>query len=280
LNTNRVLATIIRKSIKDNEGVPVDSVQLFETREAIKEILKLDEFIDLIIPRGSNKLVKYIQDNTKIAVMGHADGICHVYIDSGADVDKAVKIAYDAKCQYPAVCNAMETLLVNEKIAKKFLPKLKKELDKVGVELRGDAKTLKILKGINKATEKDWATEYTDLILSIKIVKDLYEAIRHINKYGSGHTDAIVTEDKEAAKKFLSFVDSSTVVHNASTRFSDGYRYGLGAEVGISTNKIHARGPVGLEGLAIYKYLLIGDGHVVASYSGKDAKQFIHKRLK
>lgn len=279
LNTNRVLADIIRESIRDNKGMPVDAVQLLETREAVKEVLKMDEFIDLIIPRGSNKFVKYIQDNTKIAVLGHSEGICHVYVDKDADIDKAVRICFDAKCQYPAVCNAMETLLVHKGIAKRFLPMLAKEYGKEGVELRGDNEARKILKGIKKATEKDWKTEYTDLILSIKIVKNVDEAIKHINKYGSGHTDAIITENKIRALKFINLVDSGSVMWNASTRFSDGYRYGLGAEVGISTNKIHARGPVGLEGLAIYKYILTGNGHIVADYSGKKGKKFKHRKI-
>ncbi len=279
INTNKVLTEIIRTSIKDNKGMPEDAVQLLETREQIKEILKMDEFIDLIIPRGSNKLVKYIQDNTKIPVLGHSEGICHVYIDKDADINKALKIAFDAKCQYPAVCNAMETLLVHKSIAKEVLPKLAKEFNKEKVELRGDTETKKILKGIKTATEKDWKTEYTDLILSIKIVKNVEEAIQHINKYGSGHTDSIVTENKKTAEKFLSFVDSSSVMWNASTRFSDGYRYGLGAEVGISTNKLHARGPVGLEGLTIYKYILIGNGHIVEDYASRK-KKFRHRKIK
>ncbi|MFH2028036.1 MAG: glutamate-5-semialdehyde dehydrogenase [Nanoarchaeota archaeon] len=279
LNTNRALADIIRNSIKDNEGIPIDAVQLLETREAVKEILKMDEFIDLIIPRGSNKFVKYIQDNTKIPVLGHAEGICHVYIDKDADINKAIRIAVDAKCQYPAVCNAMETLLVHKSIAKKVLPKLAEEYKKADVELRGDKETRKIIKGIKAATEKDWKTEYTDLILSIKIVDNVKEAMDHINKYGSGHTDAIITENDKIAALFLSFIDSSSVMLNASTRFADGFRYGLGAEVGISTNKIHARGPVGLEGLVIYKYILKGNGHIVSDYSGKDANKFTHKKL-
>jgi len=279
INTNRVLVDIIRKSIIDNKGMPVDSVQLLETREAVKAILKMNEFIDLIIPRGSNKFVKYIQDNTKIPVLGHSEGICHVYVDKDADINKAIRICLDAKCQYPAVCNAMETLLVHKSIAKKFLPKIAEEYEKENVELRGDKETKRILKNIKPATEKDWKTEYTDLILSIKIVKNLDEAIKHINKYSSGHTDAIVTKNKVTALKFINLVDSGSVMWNASTRFSDGYRYGLGAEVGISTNKIHARGPVGLEGLVIYKYILTGNGHIVAEYSGKKGKKFKHKKI-
>ncbi|MBU0627582.1 MAG: glutamate-5-semialdehyde dehydrogenase [Nanoarchaeota archaeon] len=294
LNTNKVLVEIIRESIKDNKGMPEDAVLLLETREAVKEVLKMDEFIDLIIPRGSNKFVKFIQDNTKIPVMGHAEGICHVYVDKDADVSKAAAIAFDAKCQYPAVCNAMETLLVNERISDKFLPLIVQKYLENNVEVRLDKKAFNTIKSnnelssliknknlkklIKKAVEKDWKTEYTDLIISIKIVKDVVEAIDHINKYGSGHTDAIVTENKAAAERFMSFVDSASVMWNASTRFADGFRYGLGAEVGISTNKIHARGPVGLEGLVIYKYVLIGSGHIVDEYV-RGKKNFLHDIL-
>lgn len=295
LNTNKALAEIIRESIKDNKGMPEDAVQLLETREAVKEVLKMGDFIDLIIPRGSNKFVKFVQDNTKIPVMGHSEGICHVYVDKDADIIKAVAVAFDAKCQYPAVCNAMETLLVNERISDEFLPLIVQKYLENNVEVRLDNKafnTIKSNKGItslikdnkhlkNKiktAVEKDWETEYTDLILSIRIVKDADEAIKHINKYGSGHTDAIVTENKAAAERFMAFVDSSSVMWNASTRFADGFRYGLGAEVGISTNKIHARGPVGLEGLVIYKYILIGEGHVVDEYV-RGKKKFLHKKI-
>ncbi len=280
INTNKVLVDIIRKSILDNKGMPVDSVQLLETREEVKEVLKMDDFIDLIIPRGSNKFVKFIQGNTKIPVMGHADGICHVYVDKDADIEKAIRICFDSKCQYPAVCNAMETLLAHRSVAKRILPRLAKEYGREDVELRGDSAVRKILKGVKKATEKDWSTEYGDFVLSIKVVDDIDEAIGHINRYGSGHTDCIVTEKKLNALKFIDLVDSGSVMWNCSTRFSDGYRYGLGAEVGISTNKIHARGPVGLEGLVIYKYVLTGDGHIVSEYSGKKGKKFKHKRLK
>lgn len=280
-HTNKILFEIIKEQTKEIEGW----VQLIETREDVKEILDMDEHIDLLIPRGSNKFVKYIMDNTKIPVLGHSDGICHVYVDENADIDKAVKVCVDSKCQYPAVCNAMETLLVNEKIAEKLFSRLtQKYLDRT-VGLRLDEESFKIVKGlgfenIKKASEKDWKTEYNDLILSIKIVKDTNEAIEHINAYGSGHTDAIITEHKKDAEKFMNLVDSSSVMHNCSTRFADGFRYGFGAEVGISTNKIHARGPVGLEGLMIYKFKLRGNGDIVKDYCGKDAKKFTHKKLK
>ncbi len=274
-NSNKILFEIIKDSTRK---LPECWIQLIETREEVKEILKLDKYINLLIPRGSNKFVKYIQESTKIPVLGHSEGICHVYVDKDADLDKAINISYDAKCQYAAVCNAIETLLVHKDIAKKFLPLIQEKYNKANIELRGDEETLKILK-IKKATEEDWRTEYNDLILSIKIVNNVEKAIEHINKYGSGHTDAIITEKKETALKFLSLVDSSSVFWNASTRFSDGFRYGLGAEVGISTNKIHARGPVGLNGLVIYKYILVGNGQIVADYTGKKAKEFTHKQL-
>jgi glutamate-5-semialdehyde dehydrogenase len=217
-------------------------------------------------------------NNTNIPVLGHAEGICHVYVDGEADLEMAVNIVVDSKCQYVAVCNAAETLLVDEKIAKKFLPKVKAALEEKGVELRGCKKTASIIK-VTPATEKDWSTEYLDYIISIKVVDGLDEVIEHINRYGSRHTDTIVTANKGKAKKFMDLVDSANVFWNCSTRFSDGFRYGLGAEVGISTNKIHARGPVGLEGLVIYKWKLIGSGQIVADYSGNDAKKFTHKKL-
>ena len=273
-NTNRILFEIIKKETKN---LPKGWIQLIETREAVKEILKLDNYIDLLVPRGSNKFVKYIQDNTRIPVLGHASGVCHVYVDKDADINKAVNIAFDAKCQYAAVCNAMETLLVHKAIAKKFLKKIVKKYTEADVELRLDNASSKIAKGKHKkATEADWQSEYNDLILSIKTIDSIDNAIEHINKYGSKHTDAIVTKNKANAKKFMDLVDSSSVMVNCSTRFADGYRYGLGAEVGISTNKIHARGPVGLEGLMIYKYKLIGKGQIVATYSGKNPKKFKH----
>jgi glutamate-5-semialdehyde dehydrogenase len=274
-NTNKILAGIIERAAK--EYLPNGWIQLLETREDVAEMLKLDEYIDLVVPRGSNQFVKFIMDNTNIAVLGHAEGICHVYIDGDADIEMAVKITVDSKCQYVAVCNAAETLLVDEKIAKEFLPKVKTALDKQQVEIRGCEKTRKII-DVKEATEKDWRTEYLDLIISIKIVNGLDEAIEHINKYGSKHTDAIVTSDKVRAEKFMDLVDSANVFWNCSTRFSDGFRYGLGAEVGISTNKIHARGPVGLEGLMIYKWKLLGTGQTVEEYATGE-KNFTHKRL-
>jgi len=250
-----------------------------ETRQDVAQMLALDEYIDLVIPRGSNEFVRYIMDNTNIPVLGHADGICHVYIDSDADLDMAVNITVDSKCQYVAVCNAAETLLVDNKIAEKFLPKVKTALEEKGVQLRGCEKTVSII-DVKPAVEEDWSTEYLDYILSIKIVDGLEKAIEHINHYGSGHTDSIVTADKNKADSFMALVDSANVLWNCSTRFADGFRYGLGAEVGISTNKIHARGPVGLEGLVIYKWKLLGTGQVVADYVGSDAKKkFTHRKI-
>lgn len=253
-------------------------VQLLTTREETLALLKLDEYLDLIIPRGSNSFVRFVQENTRIPVLGHAEGICHLYIDEAAEIGKAVDIAVDAKTQYPAACNAIETLLVHNSIAPDFLPLVAAALQTRQVELRGDDRTREIL-NIKAATAADWETEYSDLILSIKIVDSLDEAIAHINTYGSKHTDAIVTEDNAAAAKFLARVDAAGVYHNCSTRFADGFRYGFGAEVGISTQKMPPRGPVGLEGLVTYKYQLVGNGHVAASYTGKNAKPFTHQDL-
>ncbi len=276
-NTNRILAdTIYNAAVK--AGLPQGWMALLETRDDVKAMLAMDKYIDLVIPRGSNAFVQYIMNNTKIPVMGHADGICHVYIDDKADIDKAVKVAFDSKCQYPAVCNAMETLLVSAEIAPTVLPKLAAEYQKANVELRGDSKTCDILDSCVPATEDDWSTEYNDMTLSIAIVDDMAQAIEHINNFGSGHTDCIVTEDSARAKQFMALVDSASVFHNCSTRFADGFRYGLGAEVGISTGKIHSRGPVGLEGLMIYKWLMTGNGHAVADFE-PNGKPYLHEKI-
>ena len=274
--TNRILADIISKAAVE-AGLPEGWLGLMETRADVAGMLTLDEYIDLIIPRGSNAFVQHIMNNSNIPVLGHADGICHVYIDADADPEMAVNIAVDSKCQYVAVCNAEETLLVHEKVAPTVLPKLKDALEAQNVQIRGCEKTRSIIEA-EPAMEEDWKTEYLDYILSIRVVNSLEEAIDHINTYGSGHTDAIVTQNKQTAMAFMDLVDSGDVFWNASTRFSDGFRYGLGAEVGISTNKIHARGPVGLEGLLIYKWRLIGNGHIVADY-GSGSKKFTHKKL-
>jgi glutamate-5-semialdehyde dehydrogenase len=254
------------------------AVQLLTTREETVALLQLDEYIDLIIPRGSNSFVRFVQENTRIPVLGHADGICHLYIDQVADLQKAVDITVDAKTQYPAVCNAIETLLIHSAIAPTFLPLVTAALQKRNVELRGDELSRAIV-DISAATEADWSTEYSDLILSIKIVDSLETAINHINTYGSRHTDAIVTEDQAIADTFQAQVDAANVFHNCSTRFADGFRYGFGAEVGISTQKMPPRGPVGLEGLITYKYKVTGNGHVAASYVGDEAKSFTHQDL-
>ncbi|MGI6108310.1 MAG: glutamate-5-semialdehyde dehydrogenase [Eubacteriaceae bacterium] len=276
IETIRALYETIRDAGHEG-GLPDGWIQNMETREEVNEMLALDEYIDLIIPRGSNAFVRYIMDHSRIPVMGHADGICHTYIDRDADIDKAVRIAVDGKTQYPAVCNATETLLVHQDIAKAFLPKFREAIAAKNTELRGDEATQSII-DVKAADEADWKTEYLDYILSIKVVPDEQTAIDHINRYGSGHTDAIVTENSDAAKAFTTGVDSACVFVNASTRFSDGYRFGFGAEVGISTSKLHARGPVGLEGLCTYKYILRGNGDIVADYAdGK--KHFTHKRL-
>lgn len=285
LNSNRVIFDLLNEAAESVKGMTTGAFQLMETREEVNDILSMDAYIDLLIPRGSNAFVKYMQDNTKIPVLGHADGICHVYVDDEADLGKAYNVCFDSKVQYPAVCNAMETLLINENIAEKFLPKMARMYDEAGVEMRCDDGSFKILeqidflKSIVRATEDDWRTEYNDLTLSIKIVTSMEEAIEHINHYGSHHTDAIITCNDLKKKRFTDLVDSSSVMLNASTRFADGFRYGKGAEVGISTNKIHARGPVGMEGLLIYKYILVGNGDMVADYAGPDAKKFTHRRL-
>ncbi|MBD2327024.1 glutamate-5-semialdehyde dehydrogenase [Alkalinema sp. FACHB-956] len=260
-------------------GLDPNSVQLLTTREETLALLKLDQYVDLIIPRGSNSFVRFVQENTRIPVLGHADGICHLYVDAAADLAQAVTIAVDAKTQYPAACNAIETLLVHQSIADVFLPQVAQALQSKQVELRGDAPTQQILPGIQSATETDWATEYSDLVLAIRVVDSLAAAIDHINTYGSRHTEAIVTEDAAAAATFMGQVDAAGVYQNCSTRFADGFRYGFGAEVGISTQKMPPRGPVGLEGLVTYKYQMVGAGHLAATYAGKEAKPFTHRDL-
>ena len=270
-----VLVRVIHQALSTTAIDPA-TVQLLTTREETIALLKLDEYIDLIIPRGSNSFVRFVQENTRIPVLGHADGICHLYVDPAADLQKAVDITVDAKTQYPAACNAIETLLVHNAIAPTFVPLVAAALQKRHVELRGDEPSRKIVDML-AATEADWSTEYGDLILSIKVVGSLEEAINHINTYGSRHTDAIVTEDQAAADTFLAQVDSANVFHNCSTRFADGFRYGFGAEVGISTQKMPPRGPVGLEGLVTYKYNVTGNGHIAATYVGENAKPFTHR---
>lgn len=264
-NTNRVLFQIIyEEGVK--AGIPAGFLSLIENRAEIDELLKCHDTIDLLIPRGSNEFVQYIMANSKIPVMGHADGVCHVYADETSDIEKAIPIIVDAKTQYTAACNAAETLLVHKAAAGKLLPALKKALDEKMVTIRGCEETRKII-DCESASEEDFGKEYLDYIISVKIVGSLDEAIYHINRYGSHHTDSIITEDSDSAEKFMLLVDSAGVYHNCSTRFADGFRYGFGAEVGISTGKLHARGPVGLDGLVTYKYKLYGNGQIVADYS-------------
>jgi glutamate-5-semialdehyde dehydrogenase len=274
--TNRILAEIIIGAAEE-AGIPSNWAALLETRADVFDMLKMDRYIDLIIPRGSNDFVRYIMDNSRIPVMGHADGICHCYVDEDADLTMAARIVVDSKTQYVAVCNAAETLLVHERIAPRLLPELKKLLDGKKVELVGCTKTRALIP-VGPASAEDWKTEYLDYKMSVKIVSELDEAIDHINTYGSGHTDSIITRDREKAVRFMDYVDSGNVFWNCSTRFSDGFRYGFGAEVGISTSKIHARGPVGLDGLVIYKYRLIGNGHIVEDYANR-SKTFTHRNL-
>ncbi len=277
LRSCEALVAAIHRGLAQTSVDPT-TVQLLTTREETLALLKLDQYVDLIIPRGSNAFVRFVQDNTRIPVLGHAEGICHLYIDHAADVQKAVAIAVDAKTQYPAACNAIETLLVHQEIASEFLLEAVVALQLRNVELRGDDRTREIL-NITAATEADWSTEYGDLILAIKIVDDLDEAIAHIRTYGSRHTEAIATEDTATAATFMAQVDAAGVFHNCSTRFADGFRYGFGAEVGISTQKMPPRGPVGLEGLVTYKYQLVGKGQIVATYAGSNAKPFTHRDL-
>ncbi len=273
MKSNKTLFNIIYDAVRE-AGLPNHCMAQLEARSEISELLNCHESVDLLIPRGSNAFVQYIMNNTKIPVMGHADGICHIYVDKSADMKKAVPIIFDAKTQYVSACNTVETLLVHKDVMQNLLPALKEALDQKSVEIRG-TKDVKAIIDCEDATEEDNKKEYLDYILSIKQVADIEEAIDHINYYGSHHTDAIVTEDSDAAAKFMDLVDSAGVYQNCSTRFADGFRYGFGAEVGISTSKIHARGPVGLEGLLSYKYKMYGSGHIVDDYStGKKSFHF------
>lgn len=278
-HTNLCLIDIIKDALETVDMFPFGAISLIQTREDVAQMLKLDKYIDLIIPRGSNNLVQYIQHNTKIPVLGHADGICHIYIEESADIEKAINICVDSKIQYPSACNAVETILINKAAVENILPDLVLALKREAVLVKGCEKCLEVVSDLEPATEEDWSTEYGEKIVSIKVVNDIIDAIEHINHYGSGHTDCIITEDKHQMGIFMDLVDSAGVYHNASTRFADGFRYGLGAEVGISTNKTHARGPVGLEGLTIYKYKLYGNGQYVGEYTGEKSKGFTHKTL-
>ncbi len=275
LNSNRILASVIVEAVETTDSVFKNTIMLVESREDINALLALDQYIDLMIPRGSNQLVRYIMENTRIPVMGHSDGICHMFVDSSFEMEKSLNLIRDAKCQYPAVCNAIETLLVHKNSASEIIPKLPAKMPEV--KLLGDEETRKLI-DIEAASDDDWDTEYNDYILSVKVVDSLEDAVVFINTHGSHHTDCILTTDESHAAYFMANVDSSSVMKNCSTRFADGFRYGFGAEVGISTGKIHSRGPVGLEGLTIYKYFVTGDGHCVKPYAVGE-KEFTHKDL-
>ncbi|MFP4232474.1 MAG: glutamate-5-semialdehyde dehydrogenase [Spirochaetaceae bacterium] len=279
LETNRVLARVIGEATRGG-GLDAGWIHLLETRQDVTDMLALSDYIDLVVPRGSQEFVRHIMANTIIPVLGHADGVCHAYLDSTADVRQATEVITDAKTQYVAVCNAIETLLVHADAARNALPAVSAALGEKGVKLRGCPRTREILPDVEEASESDWSAEYLDYVLAVRIVDSLEEAIEHINRYGSHHTDVILSSDKQAASAFMDRVDSASVMWNCSTRFADGFRYGLGAEVGISTSKLHARGPVGLEGLVTYKWLLYGSGQAVADYSGENARPFSHKPIR
>lgn len=279
-HSNRALVQIWTNALARFPDIPPDVINLLYTRADVEEILSLEDEIDLIIPRGSREFVRHVAQHSRVPVLGHGEGICHVYIDSMADLQKALNIAFDSKVQYPAACNAMETLLVHEEVAGVFLPEVISRFQSAGVQVRGCPRTIELgaARSVVPASEDDWRAEYSDLIVAIKVVHGTDEAIEHISRYGSGHTEAIVTEDAQAASHFMERVDAAGVYHNVSTRFADGFRYGFGAELGISTSKLHARGPVGLDGLTTYKYKLIGDGQTVASYVAGERK-FTHRRI-
>jgi glutamate-5-semialdehyde dehydrogenase len=273
--TASALVRVLREAVAA-QGLPEDAVSLVIGRERVAELLGMHGLVDMVIPRGSKALVEYVQANTRIPVLGHAEGICHIYVDREFDEALAVRVIDDAKTDYPAACNAVETVLVHRDVAKKFLPKLAEHLRAKGIALHGDAGVRALVGGVDAV--EDWHTEYGELALSIAVVESLDAAIEHIHEHGSSHTESIITSDEAAAEKFLREVDAAGVFHNASTRFADGFRYGFGAEVGISTSKFHARGPVGLDGLTTYKYVLRGHGQVAGDYRGKDARVFTHRR--
>ncbi len=274
--TNEAVMEALKLGL-DRSAVSADALTLLTTRQESLALLRLDGLVDLIIPRGSNELVRFIQDNTRIPVLGHADGICHLYVDAAAEVEQAVRIAIDSKTQYPAACNAIETLLVHESIAPAFLASAVPAFQSAGVSLRGDERSREL--GVSDAaSDEDWRTEYLDLILSVRVVSSMDAALDHIRRHGSRHTEAIATADERAAERFLAAVDSAGVYHNCSTRFADGFRYGFGAEVGISTQTLPPRGPVGLDGLVTYRYRLRGDGHIAADFAD-GTRRFTHTDL-
>jgi glutamate-5-semialdehyde dehydrogenase len=278
--TNRALVSIWKEALAAINASLVDAICALEDRADVARILEMERDIDLVVPRGSTEFVNYVFRHTHIPVLGHGSGICHIYVDHEADLAKATSIIVDSKTQYPAACNSAEKVLVHESIAEKFLPTLIQSLQSAGVEVRGCARTAQICRKLQviAATEEDWHTEYGNLKITVKVVSDLNAAIEHINQYGSRHTDCILTENSATAEQFMDEVDAASVFHNASTRFADGFRYGLGAELGISNSKLHARGPVGLEGLLTYKYKLRGHGQIVSRYID-GSKSFKHKRI-
>lgn len=279
--SNEALIGVFHDVLASFPAIPPAALTLLSGREEVAALLAEERSVDLVIPRGSNELVRSIQASTRIPVMGHAEGVCHVYVDAAADPAMSIEIVRDAKLQYPAACNAVETVLVHVAAAARVLEPLLLRLAGEGVEVRACGRTRALAPGrtLRAAVEEDWRTEHSGPVLSLRLVDSLEEAIEHVNRYGSGHTDAIVTGDAGAAERFLLEVDSASVFHNASTRFADGFRYGLGAEVGIATGKLHARGPVGLEGLVTYKWKLYGHGQVVATYSGAGRREFRHRPL-
>ena len=263
INSNKILSKII-SSAGESAGMPVGAITFIDVvdRAAVSEMIKLDNYIDLLIPRGSGKMIEFIKQHSMIPILSHGSGLCHTYIDKAADIDMAIKVTINAKCQRPGVCNATETVLVHRDIANEVLPKLCEQFSKNDTEVRGCRLTKSIVSNIKDATEQDWATEYLDKIVSIKVVNSLEEAINHINRYGSKHSDSIITEDKQRAEKFLKEVDSAAVFHNVSTRLHDGGVFGLGAEIGISTGKLHARGAMGARELTTTKYIVRGNGNI------------------
>jgi glutamate-5-semialdehyde dehydrogenase len=279
-NSNESIVAVWKEALCRFPDIPQESIHLLQTRSDVMELLRLQGEVDLLIPRGSKRFVAFVEQNSCIPVLGHGEGICHVLVDRAADLNKAESVTLDSKVQYPAACNSVETLLVHKDIAAAFLPRVVAELKRANVEVRGCPRVLALLPEAKlvPANEQDWSTEYSDLILSVKIVDTLEQGLDHIHRYGSKHTECIVTEDQAVAERFLQEVDAAGVFHNASTRFADGYRYGLGAEVGISNGKLHARGPMGIEGLTTYKYKLRGNGHIVAEYSS-GIRHFKHKPL-
>jgi glutamate-5-semialdehyde dehydrogenase len=274
-HTATALVKVLRETLA-SQGIPEDAISLVLGRERVNELLAMHSLVDMVIPRGSKQLVEYVQSHTRIPVLGHAEGVCHIYVDRAADQELALRVIDDAKTDYPAACNAVETVLVHRDVAAEFLPKLSEHMHSRGVALHGDAASRKLMDGAASVT--NWHTEYGELGISVGEVASLEAAIEHIHTHGSLHTESIITEDTNAAETFLREVDASGVMHNASTRFADGFRYGFGAEVGISTSKFHARGPVGLDGLTTYKYVVRGHGHIAGDYRGSQGRTFTHRR--